>query len=76
MGEQNGGPTLEGLAQRLETLTEKLGGLERENEVLRKGLAVLSEPGTRRSRDGEPGSKLARVMSRRSLLSKTGGKLH
>jgi len=72
MGEQSGGLTLEGLAQRLETLTEKLGGLERENEALRTRLAVLSEPGTRRSGAGEPRSKLEGAMSRRSLLSKSG----
>src|SRR5829696_6833028 len=85
MGEQSGGLTLEGLAQRLETLTEKLGGLERENETLRTKVAKLSEPGTRstevvalrdsdirRSKDGESKSKFEGVVSRRSLLSKAG----
>jgi hypothetical protein len=72
MGEQNGGPTLEGLAQRLEALTEKLGGLERENEALRKELSTRGGPGAHRSGDGEPGSLLQGMMSRRSLLSKSG----
>jgi hypothetical protein len=85
MGEHSGGLTLEGLAQRLEALTEKLGGLERENETLRTKVAILSEPGTRstevvalrgsdihRSKDGESTSKFEGVVSRRSLLSKAG----
>ena len=45
MGEQSGELTLEGLAQRLEALTVKLGELERENETLRTKVAILSEPG-------------------------------
>ena len=85
MGEQSGGLTLEGLAQRLEALTEKLGELERENETLRTKVAILSEPGTRstevvalrgseirRAKDGESASKFDGVVSRRALLGKAG----
>ena len=41
MGVQETGLTLEGLAHQLETLTEKLGGLERENAELRRTNDIL-----------------------------------
>ena len=85
MGTAGNGPTLEGLAQRLEALTEKLGGLERENEALRTRVATLSKPDTRSSEvvalkgsdmrvtgGKESVSKFNGRVSRQSLLSKAG----
>lgn len=83
MGEQSGGPTLEGLAQRLETQVQRLETLERENTELRSKIATLEGSEARRDkvaelggsgahRDGKQRSVLEGRVSRRSLLGTTG----
>src|SRR5215208_2667823 len=61
MGTEDNGPTLEGLAQRLEAL-------ERENASLREQLSVLR--GSEAPRDGERESGFEGQVSRKALLSK------
>lgn len=83
MGVQESRLTLEGLAHKLEALTEKLGGLERENAELRNEVVALRSSGTHgggtaemRGSDtrqaGEDASKFEGQVSRKWLLSKAG----
>ena len=62
MGAEDNGLTLQvqGLAQRLEALTEKLGGLERENTELRSKVDTLEGSGTRRNEPAETSSLVPR----------------
>ncbi len=81
--QQGNGLTLEALAKILETQTQRLETLERENTELRSKVATLGASGTPRNeiaeirgpetrRSGQPVSVLEGQVSRRSLLSKAG----
>jgi hypothetical protein len=83
MGAEDNGLTLEALAHKLETQTQRLEALERENTELRSKVATLEGSETRRDelaelggsgarRDGEQVPTLEGRVSRRSLLSKSG----
>ncbi len=83
MGTEDSGLTLQALAHKMETQTQRLEALERENTELRSKVATLEGSETRRHavaelggsgarRDGEAASGFEGRVSRRALLSKAG----